>query len=162
MILLATSFPHKKTQSVLCLGIFETHIEIFASLYLGTHEAQTCVATNCSRPGTINISCNFSENSTAKGYLSILCSKSSSSQEVFVVANGRNMSSSDLKITVTGIPSDEYNVLVYDIGNDHLPVLSNKNNSYVLAAEEENVAVTTHAEATGKGHLYSGSIFSRS
>ena len=72
------------------------------------------------------------------------------------------MSSSDLKITVTGIPSDEYDVLVYDIGNDHLPVLSNKNNSYVLAAEEENVTVTTHAEATGEGHLYSGSIFSRS
>ena len=135
---------------------------MFTSLYLGTHEAQACAATNCSRPGTINISCNFSENSTAKGYLSILCSKSNSSQEVFVVANRRNTSSSDLKIAVTGIPSDEYNVFVYDIGNDHLPVLSDENNSYVLAAEEENVTVTTHAEATGEVHLYSGSIFSGS
>ena len=139
--------------------MFETHMEIFTSLYLGTHEAQTCEATNCSRPGTIDISCNFSESSTAKGYLSILCSRRNSSQEVFVVANRSNTSSSDLKITVTGIPSDEYNVFVYDLGKDHLPVLSDENNSYVLAAEEENVTVTMHAEATGKGHLYSGSIF---
>ena len=127
---------------------------------LGTHEAQACAVTNCSRPGIISISCNFSENSTAKGYLSILWSKSNLSQEVFVVANRRNMSTCDSKITVPRISSDEYGVVVYDLGKDHLPVLSDENNSYVLAAEEENVTVTTHAEATGKGHLYSGSIFS--
>ena len=142
--------------------MFETLIEIFTSLYLGTHEAQTCIATNCSRPGTINISCNFSENSTAKGYLSILTSKSNQSQEVFVVANRSNMSSSDLRISVPGIPPDDYTVVMYDLGNDHLPVLSDENNSYVLAAEEENVTLTEQTgEATSKGHL-SGSIFARS
>ena len=141
--------------------MFTTHGNFHFSI-LGTHEAQTCVATNCSKPGTINISCNFSENSTAKGYLSILSSKSNQSQAVFVIANRSNMSSSDLRISVPGIPPDNYTVVMYDLGNNHLPVLSDENNSYVLAAEEENVTLTAQTEeATSKGH-FSGSIFARS
>ena len=141
--------------------MFTTHRNFHFSI-LGTHEAQTCVATNGSKPGTINISCNFSENSTAKGYLSILSSKSNQSQAVFVVANRSNVSSSDLTISVPGIPPDDYTVVMYDLGSDHLPVISDENNSYVLAAEEENITLTEQAEeTTGKGHLR-GSIFARS
>ena len=68
------------------------------------------------------------------------------------------MSHSNLNISVPGLPPDDYTVVVYDLGKDHLPVLSDDNNSYVLAAEKENVTVTNQAEARGKGHL-SSSIF---
>lgn len=72
------------------------------------------------------------------------------------------MSSSDLRISVPKIPPDNYTVVMYDLGSDHLPVFSDENNSYVLAAEEENVTLTEQAEeATSKGHL-SDSIFARS
>lgn len=117
---------------------------------IGTHEIQTCVANNCSRPGIVSISCSFSENSKAKGYLSILCLKTNSSQERFVVAN--RTSSSELKLSVSGLFRHNYTVVVFDIQSNGLPVLSDDSNPYVLAAEEENITVTNPAEAGGKGY----------
>ena len=62
-----------------------------------------------------------SENSEAKGYLTILCPRNNSSQEMFVVANRTDMSSSTLNISVPGIPSNDYTVIVYDLRSDGLP-----------------------------------------
>ena len=126
--------------------LHETY-EVFRSLNIGTHEVQSCVANNCSRPGTVNINCTFSENSKAKGYLSILCSETNSSQERFVVAN--RTSSSELKISVSGLPRGNYTVVVFDLESNGLPVLSDDSNPYVLAAEEEDITVTNPAEAGG-------------
>ena len=66
------------------LIIYEQKI---SPLKLGAHEVQICVANNCSQPGTVNISCTFSENSRATGFLSVLSSETNTSQEMFVVAN---------------------------------------------------------------------------
>ena len=83
------------------------------------------------------------------GYLSILSSETNTSREMFIVACRDNMSSSDLKISVSGIPPDDYSVIVYDIQSNGLPVLSNEtNSSFVLSAEEEDVAVITESQAT--------------
>ena len=113
------------------------------SIYIGTHEVQSCVANNCS------INCTFSENSKAKGYLSILCLKTNSSQETFFVAN--RISSSVFKISFSGLPHGNYTVVVFDLGSNGLPVLSDDSNPYVLAAEEKNITATNPAEAGGKG-----------
>ena len=119
----------------------------FPFLNLGTHEVQTCVANNCSQPGTVNVSCTFSESSKAMGYLSILSSETNTYREMFIVACRDNMSSSDLKISVSGIPPDDYSVIVYDIESNGLPVLSNEtNSSFVLCAEEKDVAVITEPQ----------------
>ena len=66
---------------------------------------------------------------------------------MFVIANREDVSSSNLNISVPVLPPDNYTVIVYDLGSDHLPVLSDENNSYVLAAEKENVIITDQAEA---------------
>ena len=122
-------------------------------LILGTHEAQTCEANNCSTGGRVNISCTFAENSQAKGYLSILCPKTNSSQEMFVVANRPDTSTSDVNISVPRLPPDDYTVVVYDLGSSGLPVLSDASNPYVLAAEEENVTVTNPGDAGGNTEI---------
>ena len=115
---------------------------------LGTHEAQTCVANNCSQPGTVNISCTLSGSSKAMGYVSVLSSDTNTSREMFVVANRHDMSSSDLEVSVSGVPPDNYSVIVYDLESNGLPVLSNDLNPFVLYAEEKNVAVTTDPQET--------------
>ena len=86
------------------------------------------------------------------GYLSILCSKTNPYQEMFVIANRDNMSSSDLNISVSGIPPDNYSVVVFDLGRNGLPPALSGNINY--AAEEENITVTNSAEAQvlGKGY----------
>ena len=124
-------------------------IHVFPSFNLGTHEVQSCVVNNCSRPGTVNISCTFSNSSKAMGYLSVLSSETNRSREMFVVACRDDMYSSDLKISVSGVRPDKYSVIVYDIESDGLPVLSNEtNSSFVLCAEEKDVAVITEPQAT--------------
>jgi len=117
-------------------------------LNLGTHEVQICVANNCCQPGTVNISCTFSESSRAKGYLSVLSSETNMSREMFVVANRCDMSSSDLEVNVSGVPPDNYTVVVYDIESNGLPVLSNETNPFVLSAAEKDVAVITEPQDT--------------
>ena len=123
-------------------------IRVFPSLNLGTHEVQFCEANNCSQSGTVNISCTFSNSSKAMGYLSVLSSKTNRSREMFVVACRDDMYSSDLKISVSGVRPDKYSVIVYDIEINGLPVLSNETSSFVLCAEEKDVAVVTEPQAT--------------
>jgi len=132
-----------KTRLFLFLIVQDHYYEIFRSPNLGTHEAQSCAVNNSSTPGTVNISCTFSESSKAMGYLSVLSSETNTSREMFVVANRHDMSSSDLEVSVSGVPPDNYSVIVYDIESDGLPVLSTDTNPFVQNAEEENVAVTT-------------------
>ena len=111
---------------------------------LGTHEVQTCAINNCSRPGTVNITCNLTESSRAKGYLCVLCPKDSYSQEMFVVAKRTDMSISGLKISVPGLPRDKFDVVVFDLGRDGLPprVINH-------AAEEQAVNITDPGEFEG-------------
>ena len=111
-------------------------------LNLGTHEVQICVASNSSQPGTVNISCTFSENSGARGFLSVLSSETNTSREMFVVANRYDMSRSDLNTSVSGVPPDNYSVIVID----GLPVVSNDTNPFTLYAEENDVAVTSEPQ----------------
>ena len=104
---------------------------------LGTHDAQNCTANECSRPNTVIVSCAFPGTSVALGYLSIL-SFDNSSHEIFVAASRNDMSNSDLNISVSGVPSDNSTVVLFDIGNNGIPPLNNT----VLAAGVENVIVT--------------------
>ena len=113
----------------------------------GTHDVQACEANNCSKPGTVNITCNFTENSNAKGYLSVLYPKENSSQEIFVVANRTDTSDSPLKVTVPGLPKDNFDVVVFDLGGDGLP----PSDVNYAAEEEENVTVIKKGETEGKG-----------
>ena len=138
----------------------ESHLLSCGNVFLsivGTHEVQTCVANDCSTGGRVNISCNFTENSNAKGYLSILCPKINSSetfnssQEMFVVASRKDMTTSELKISVSGVPPDNYTAFVFDLASNGLPpALSGKTN--FVAEEEENITVTDPGEAKGKGY----------
>ena len=82
----------------------------------------------------MNVSCAFPGTSVALGYLSILCFDNSS-REIFVAASRDDMSNSDLNISVSGVPSDNCTVVLFDI--DIPPV-----NDTVLAAGVENVTVT--------------------
>ena len=59
------------------------------------------------------------------------------------------MLSSNLNISISGVPPDNYNVLVFDIGSNGLPVLSNDMDLFVLAAEEGNITVTDPGELKG-------------
>ena len=68
---------------------------------------------------------------------------------MFVVANRFNMSSSDLEVNVSGVPRDNYTVVVYDLENNGLSVLSNERRPFVLCAEEEHLDVTTDTQDTG-------------
>ena len=52
------------------------------------------------------------------------------------------MSRSDLKTSVSGVPPDNYSVIVID----GLPVLSNDTNPFTLYAEENDVTVTTEPQ----------------
>ena len=124
-------------------------MEMIFSLNLGTHDVQTCAANNCSTGGRVNISCNFTENSEAKGYLSILCPKGNSSREIFVVAIRNDASSSDLAISVPGVPPDGYNVVVFDLGRNGLP----PDDTNYAAEEEEDVTVANPGRGGGKGPL---------
>ena len=121
------------------------HTGKWLSLNLGTHEVQTCAINTYSRPGTVNISCNFTENSKAIGYLPILSSKTNFSQEMFVIASGRDATSSNLNISVPGLSQDNYTVVVYDLGGNGLPPLLEGHTNY--PAEEENVIITDLGEA---------------
>ena len=58
------------------------------------------------------------------------------------------MSSSNLMVNVSGVPHDNYTVIVYDLESNGLPVISNDINPFVLSAEEEAVAVTTDPQDT--------------
>ena len=83
------------------------------------------------------------------GYLLVLSSETNRSREMFVVACRDDMYSSDLKISVSGVRPDKYSVIVYGIESNGLPVLSNEtNSSFVLSAEEKDVAVITEPQAT--------------
>ena len=111
----------------------------FLPLNLGTHEVQACEVNSCATPGGVNISCNFTENSKAKGYLSILYPRNNSSLEMFVVASRTDLSSSKLNVSVSGIPPNDYTVIVYDLKSDGLPPMLSGGTNY--PAEEENVTV---------------------
>jgi len=111
-------------------------------ILFSTHEIQNVTANNCSRPGVVNVSCIFAENSTAMGYLSILCPNANSSQEMFVVANRSDALSADLDISVPGVPPGDYMVTVFDLEGSGLPVLSTVTNPYTRSAgERDNIAV---------------------
>ena len=96
----------------------------------------------------VNISCTFAKNSKAAGYLSILYSEAVS-LGMFVVANRLDTSGSDLNISVPELPPNNYTVVVFDLGTNGLPVLSNDTNYYVLAAEEGTITVTLPGKAGG-------------
>lgn len=83
--------------------------------------------------------------------MSILCSKTNSSQEVFVVANRRDRSNSELTVSVSEVHPDNYSVVVFDLGSNDLPVMLDSTNSYALAADEEEITVTNTAEAGVEG-----------
>ena len=85
----------------------------------------------------MNVSCAFPGTSVALGYLSILYFDNSS-HEIFVAASRDDMSNSDLNISVSGVPSDNSTVVLFDIGNNGIPPVNNT----VLAAGVENVTVT--------------------
>ena len=86
------------------------------------------------------------------GYLSILCSKTNPYQVIFVVANRDNVSSPDLNISVSGVPPDDYTVVVFDLASNGLPPVLSGNINY--AAAEENITVINSGEARvlGKGY----------
>ena len=67
---------------------------------------------------------------------------------MFVVANRTDMSSSTLSISVPGIPSNDYTVIVYDLRSDGLPPVLSGGTNY--PAEEENVTVTNPWESESK------------
>jgi len=106
-----------------------------------THDIQRLDANNCSTGGRINVSCAFAEESEAMGYLSILCPNSS--QEIFAIANRTDLFSTELKISVSGVPRGNYMVIVFDLERSGLPVLSNDTNPYIQqsADERENINV---------------------
>ena len=154
---------HKRQKSQLLFHLLSCG-NVFLCV-VGTHEVQTCVANNCSTGGRVNISCNFTENSKAKGYLSIFCPKNNSfetfnsSQEMFVVGSRKDMTTSELKISVSGVPPDDYTVVVFDLASNGLPpALSGKTN--FAAEEEENITVKDPGEAKGEEYP-SGNILSR-
>ena len=92
------------------------------------------------------------------GYLPVLSSKTNSSLEIFVVAGRLDTTSSALNISVSGVPSDDYNVVVFDLGSNGLPPALSGNINYA-AAEEENITVTNPGEAESKGHAHLGICF---
>ena len=110
------------------------------------------------RPGTVNIDCNFTESSNAMGYLPVLFSKTNSSLKIFVVACRPDTTSSGLNISVSGIPPDNYTVLVFDLARNGLPPALSGNINYA-AAEEENITVTNPGEAESKGHAHVRTFF---
>ena len=114
----------------------------------GTHEVQACEVNSCSTPGAVNISCNFTENSEAKGYLSILYPRNNCSLEMFVVASRTDLSSSKLNVSVPGIPPNDYTVIVYDLTRNGLPPVLSGDINY--PAEEENITVANPGGAESK------------
>ena len=109
--------------------------------FIGSHEIQSLSASNCSRPGVVNISCTFAENSRAMGFLSILHPEANSSQEMFVVANRRDTVSPGLNISVPGVPPGDYVVIVFELDSSGLPELSTATNPYVRSAGESDITV---------------------
>ena len=139
-----------------CLFPFDKlHGTVHRSQLLGTHEVQTVDANNCSRPGVVNVSCTFADNSRAMGYLSILCPNTNSSQEMFVVANRSDTLSADLDISVPGVPPGDYMVTVFDLQSNGLPVLSSVTNQYTRSAgERDNVTVIEQGYHEGIVYLF--------
>ena len=68
---------------------------------------------------------------------------------MFVVANRTDPSSSDLEISVSGVPPDSYDVVVFDLGRNGLP----PNYVNYAAEDEENVTVTNPGEVGGEENL---------
>ena len=78
---------------------------------------------------------------------------------MFVVASRKDMTTSELKISVSGVPPDDYTVVVFDLASNGLPpALSGKTN--FAAEEEENITVTDPGDAKGKEYP-SGNLLSR-
>ena len=97
----------------------------------------------------VSISCTFAENSKAAGYLSIFYSEAVS-LVIFVAATRLDTSSPNLNVSVPELPPHNYTVVVFDLGSNGLPVLSDDTtNSYVLAAEEETITATLPGKAGG-------------
>ena len=119
----------------------------YVNLNLGTHEVHMCVANNCSTGGRVNISCNFTDGSKAKGYLSILCPQNISVDELFVVANRNDRSSPELNVSVPWVRPNNYTVVVFDLQNDGLPPVLSGDINYA-AEREENVNVTDSGGGT--------------
>ena len=69
------------------------------------------------------------------------------------------MSSLGLNVSVAGLPRDNYAVVVYDLGGNGLPVLSDVTSPYVLAADEETVNVMTDPEDKGGKILEWGNLY---
>ena len=59
---------------------------------------------------------------------------------MFVVASRTDLSSSNLNVSVPGIPPNDYTVIVYDLKSNGLPPVLSGGTNY--PAEEENVTVT--------------------
>ena len=69
------------------------------------------------------------------------------SQEIFV-ATRDDFSSSDLNISIPGVPQDNYNVTVFDLSSNGLPpVLAGGINYF---AEEQSTIVTNAEQAGSK------------
>ena len=84
------------------------------------------------------------------GYLSILCPKANSSQEMFVVANRRGEVSAELNRSIAGVPPEDYMVIVFDLGSDVLPDLSNDVIIQRSAGERENINVVQPGNNEGE------------
>ena len=73
---------------------------------------------------------------------------------MFFAANRDDMSNSDLNISISGVPSDNYSVVLFDIGKEGIPPLLSDDNPdhrrYVLAAGIENVTVTDPGGSGGE------------
>ena len=75
-----------------------------------------------------------------------MCPKNNSSKEIFVVASRTDTSDSPLKVTVPGLPKDNFDVVVFDLGGNSLP----PGDINYAAEEEENVTVVRKGETKGK------------
>ena len=133
--------------SLICINLMAYIIFQF----IGSHEIQSLSASNSSRLGVVNISCNFAVNSRAMGFLLILHPKANSSQEMFVVANRRDAVSAGLNISVPGVPPGDYVVIVFDLESSGLPVLSTATNPYVRSAGESDITVLEPGANEGMG-----------
>ena len=77
---------------------------------------------------------------------------------MFFIASRRDATSSNLNISVSGVPQDNYTVVVYDLGSDGLPPLLAGHTNY--PAEDENVIITDLGEAESTCKVYfCGNIF---
>ena len=66
---------------------------------------------------------------------------------MFVIANRTDTSDSPLRVSVPGLPKNNFDVVVFDLGGDGLP----PSDINYAAEEEENVTVIKKGQTEGNG-----------